>query len=120
MRHFLKYSTVGAIATLVHYGVLVACVERFGWPAYLAAGLGAVIGAQVAYLGNRWFTFSHRGSVAASWVRFQTTALAGALLGMGIVATGVTLGLHYLLAQFTATLTGLVLTFGINRLWTFR
>ena len=120
MRHFFRYSAVGAVATAVHYGLLVLCVERAGWPAYLGSGFGAVVGAQVAYAGNRWFTFGHRGDMRASWPRFQITALLGALLGMAIVGLGVRLGLYYLIAQVTATLAGLLLTFGINGTWTFR
>jgi putative flippase GtrA len=117
---FVRYTAVGAVATAVHYGLLVLCVERGHWPAFAASGFGAVVGAQVAYLGNRWFTFAHRGDVRASWPRFQATALLGALLGMAIVAFGVRLGVHYLIAQALATLTSLVLTFAVNRVWTFR
>ena len=120
MRHFFRYGTVGAFATATHYLVLVAAVELVGWPAYLGSGVGAAIGAQVAYAGNRWFTFGHRGAMRTSWPRFQATALVGALLGMAIVALGVRLGVHYLVAQVVATLASLLLTFAINRAWTFR
>ena len=120
MRRFIRYGTVGAIATATHYLVLVLCVEAAGWPAWLASGIGAVVGAQVAYLGNRRYTFAHRGPMGTSWLRFQGTALVGALLGMVIVGTGVRLGLHYLLAQVLATAASLVLTFAINRAWSFR
>ncbi len=120
MQHFVRYAAVGAVATALHYALLVLCVEHFGWPAWLASGLGAVVGAQLAYVGNRWFTFAHRGSLRASWPRFQATALMGALLGMAVVALAVRLGLHYVLAQMLATGLSLVLTFGINRVWTFR
>jgi putative flippase GtrA len=119
-RHLSRYTLVGAFATAVHYLVLVAGVEGAGWPAWLGSGAGAVVGAQVAYAGNRWFTFAHRGGIGASWPRFMATALLGALLGMAIVALGVRLGVHYLLAQVIATLSGLLLTFAINRAWTFR
>ncbi len=120
MRHVIRYGAVGAIATLVHYAVLIACVEWGRWPAFIASGAGAVVGAQVAYAGNRWFTFAHRGAVLASWPRFQATALIGALLGMAVVAAGVRLGVHYLVAQLLATLASLALTFAINKVWTFR
>ena len=120
MRHFVRYSAVGGVATAAHYLVLVACVELAGWPAYLGSGLGAVVGAQVAYAGNRWFTFGHRGAMRASWPRFMLTAALGALLGMAIVGFGVRLGAHYLVAQGIATLASLLLTFAINRAWTFR
>ena len=120
MTRFLRYTAVGVVATAVHYAVLAACVELGGWPAFAASGFGAVVGAQVAYAGNRWLTFAHRGDVRASWPRFQLTALIGALWGVVVVALGVRLGAHYLVAQVVATLTGLLLTFAINRGWTFR
>jgi putative flippase GtrA len=120
MRRFIRYGAIGALATATHYLVLVLCVEGGGWPAWLASGLGAAIGAQVAYFGNRRFTFAHHGALADSWLKFQGTALLGAVLGMAVVAAGVGLGLHYLLAQVLATGTTLVLTFAINRAWSFR
>jgi putative flippase GtrA len=119
MRHLIRYGLVGAAATALHYLVLVACVELAGWPPWLASGTGAAVGAQLAYAGNRWFTFAHRGAVSSSWPRFQATALLGALLGMGVVALGVQAGLYYVLAQMLATLLGLLLTFAVNRGWTF-
>lgn len=120
MPRFFRYGAVGALATVVHYLVLVLCVEAFDWPAWLASGLGALIGAQVAYLGNRRYTFAHHGAIAESWLKFQGTALLGALLGMVVVAAGVRLGLHYVLAQVIATGLALVLTYAINRAWSFR
>ena len=119
MRRFLRYGTVGAVATASHYALLVLAVEAFGAPAWLGSGLGAVLGAQVAYAGNRRYTFDHRGAIRTSWLRFQGTALLGALCGMAIVASGVAVGLHYLAAQVIATGASLLLTFAINRRWTF-
>lgn len=120
MTTFFRYVLVGAFSTALHYALLVFGVELLAWPAYAASGFGAVVGAQLAYAGNRSLTFSHRGAIKASWLKFQTTALLGALAGMAIVGLGVRLGLHYLWAQGLATLLVLGLTFGINRYWTFR
>ena len=120
MRRFMRYGAVGALATAVHYLVLVLGVEAGGWAAFAASGVGAGVGAQVAYVGNRCFTFAHRGAVGSSWWRFQLTAGFGALLGMAIVALGVRLNVHYLLGQMAATGIGLIVTFAINRHWTFR
>lgn len=120
MRHLLRYGAVGAFATAVHYALLVLGVEAAGWPAFAASGVGAVVGAQVAFLGNRHFTFAHDGAVGASWWRFQLTAGLGALLGMAIVALGVRVGVHYLLGQMAATGFAMIVTFAINRHWTFR
>lgn len=120
MKQLFRYTVVGAVATAAHYALLVLGVEVGGWPAWWASGIGAVFGAQVAYLGNRRYTFGYRGGIGGSWVRFQSTALAGAALGMLIVGAAVRLGWHYLLGQVAATLASLLLTFAINRLWTFR
>jgi putative flippase GtrA len=120
MNQLFRYTLVGAVATATHYMLLALCVEIGGWPAWLASGFGAVVGAQVAYLGNRLLTFAYRGDVGGSWLRFQSTALLGALFGMLIVGSAVRLGLHYLIGQVVATLSTLLLTFAINRRWTFR
>lgn len=120
MKRLLRYTAIGALATGVHYALLALCVEVGAWPAWLGSGFGAVVGAQVAYFGNRRFTFAYRGAIGASWLKFQSTALLGAVMGMLIVGTGVRLGWHYLVAQIVATLASLLLTFAINRGWTFR
>ena len=120
MRQLIRYASVGAVATAAHYAILIASVEWAHWPAWLASGYGAAIGAQVAYLGNRWFTFAYRAGIGASWLRFQTLALAGALLGMVIVALAVRIGIYYVLGQMAATVIVMLLTFILNRAWTFR
>jgi putative flippase GtrA len=115
----LRYVAVGASATMVHYALLVAAVEAAHWPPWCGSGLGAAVGAQVAYVGNRWFTFGHRGSARLSWPRFQATALAAASLGMLIVAGATHAHWHYLLGQVLATGAGLLLSYAVNRQWTF-
>ena len=120
MTRFFRYVGVGAIATAVHYAVLAACVELGHWPAWWGSGVGAVVGAQVAFFGNRRFTFDHNGAVVPAWLKFMGTAGAGALLGMAVVALGVALGWHYLAAQVAATLCSLLLTYAVNRAWTIR
>ena len=119
MTRLPQYAAVGAVATGVHYGLLALLVERLGWPAWQAAGLGTVVGAQVAYAGNRAFTFAHRGAAARSWPRFQFTALAGAALGMALVAASQSFGWHYFAGQVLATAVSMLLTYAINRHWTF-
>lgn len=120
MKLLLRYTLVGAIATTAHYALLVICVELGHWPAWAASGFGAVVGSQVAYFGNRRYTFGYQGSLGKSWVRFHAAALAGAVLGMAIVGGAVHLGVHYLIGQVVATLASLLLTFTVNRVWSFR
>ncbi|HEY2559713.1 MAG TPA: GtrA family protein [Caldimonas sp.] len=116
---FLQYAAVGAVATATHYAILVGLVEA-GWlEAPRAAALGAWVGAQVAFAGNAAFTFRDSRATVGAWLRFQVTALVGAALSFGLVAGGVRLGVHYLLAQVVATLVTLGVTFEINRRWSF-
>ena len=116
---FLQYAAVGAVATAAHYAILVGFVEA-GWLAPpRAAALGAWVGAQVAFAGNAAFTFRGAPVTLAAWLRFQVTALVGAVLSFALVAAGTRLGVHYLLAQIAATLVTLVVTFEINRRWSF-
>lgn len=114
-----RYAAVGAVATAAHFALLTLLVETGACPAWLASGLGAVLGAQVAFVGNRRLTFAHRGPMGRAWRRFMGTAALGAASGMLIVATLTTAGLHYLAAQAVATVLVMLSTFAINRAWTF-
>jgi putative flippase GtrA len=114
-----RYAAVGVAATAAHFGLLTLLVEGGACPAWLASGFGALLGAQVAFFGNRRLTFGHRGPIGLAWRRFMGTAALGAVTGMLIVATLTAASLHYLFAQAVATLLVMLLTFAINRAWTF-
>ena len=114
-----RYAAVGIAATAVHYALLVTLVEA-GWlRPPVAAALGAIVGAQVAFAGNAWFTFRGAAVTLGAWWRFQLTALVGAALSYAIVAAGQRVGLHYLAAQVIATLAAMFATYEINRRWSF-
>ncbi len=115
----LRYASVGAAATAVHYALLVALVENRLLAAPLAAAAGAWVGAQVAFVLNARFTFPGAALTFASWWRFQVTASIGATLSFLLVAAGTRLGVHYLLAQAVATLVAMLVTYEINRRWSF-
>ena len=118
-KRFLQYAAVGAVATAMHYAILVGLVEARVLAPQRAAALGAWVGAQVAFAGNAAFTFRGAGATVGSWLRFQVTAVFGAVLSFALVALGVRIGLHYLLAQIVATLINVIVTFEINRRWSF-
>lgn len=119
MTPLLRYTLVGALATAVHWLLVAALVEGLHVAPWLASGVGAVVGAQVAFAGNRRITFDHRGAALPAWWRFMGTAALAAVCGMAVVAAGVAIGLHYLLAQAIATALNLIVGFAINRRWTF-
>jgi putative flippase GtrA len=116
----LRYAVVGLVAMGAHYALMVACVEWAAWPEWLASGMGAVLGSQVAFVGNRHFTFQHSGPWWPSWLRFQGTAALGTVAGMLVVAVGVAVGVHYIGAQLVASALAPLLTFAVNRAWTFK
>jgi putative flippase GtrA len=118
-KRFLRYAGVGAVATAVHYAVLVGLVEGPGLAPSFAAAIGAWIGAQVAFAGNAWFTFGGAPRTFGAWLRFQITAVVGAAISFAIVAAGVRAGVHYLIAQVVATAVALFATYEINRRWSF-
>jgi len=120
MTRLPRYLLVGVVATATQYVLLALWVEFGGWPAWVASGFGAVVGAQVAYVGNRIYTFEYAGALGASWMKFQSTAMIGVLCGMLVVGVAVHLGWHYIVAQVLATVVSVLLTFAINRIWTFR
>ncbi len=115
----LRYASVGGLATAAHWALLAVLVEGAGMAPWVASGCGAVLGAQVAFFGNRRYTFGHAGPLWPAWWRFMGTAALGGGVGMAVVAAGVALGPHYLLAQAVATAVGLLLTYTVNRVWTF-
>ncbi|MCC1495562.1 GtrA family protein [Alcanivorax sp. 1008] len=116
----LRYSLVGIMATSVHYGVLILLVEQMQQTATVATWWGSLVGALVAYTGNRIYTFSSKASALVTLPRF----LAVAGVGMAINTSTVwwlteTVQIYYLIAQLIATLTALALTFVLNHWWTF-
>jgi putative flippase GtrA len=115
----LRYAAIGAPATLAHYAVLALAVEWAAWPAWLGSGAGALIGAQVAFFGNRALTFAHRGAVAPAWLRFHIAAVLGAIGGAAIVALAAHAGWHYLAGQAVATVLVMLATFALNARWAF-
>lgn len=120
-RQFASYTGVGAVATAVHYLVLVCTVEALHWPAWQGALVGALAGVSIAYVGNRRLTFRCHGAQRSALWRFALVALAGAATQSALVAIGTRmLLLHYLIAQALATGLALLITFLVNRRWTFR
>jgi putative flippase GtrA len=114
-----RYAGVGILAVAIHLGVLGLLVEFFGVPPGWGSAAGAVVGAQVAFFGNRRYTFGHLGPMWPAWWRFQATAGAGGTLGACLVALTTGLGLHWLPAQGLATAVVLFLTFTVNLRWSF-
>lgn len=74
---------VGAVATLVDVGVLLASIRWLHASTAQGAMLGVAVGSTVAFLGNRRFAFR---SSACAWMPEALRFLAGTLAGMGVHA----------------------------------
>jgi putative flippase GtrA len=120
-RQISVFALVGVVATLLHYGVLVALVEFAQSPPVMAALCGYVVGGIVSYGLNRRHTFaSDRPHEEATW-RFALVAFVGFCLTYGFMRLFVTrLGAPYLPAQMVTTGIVFFWSFLANRLWTFR
>tara|TARA_Y100001972_G_C7573137_1_gene287639 strand:- start:420 stop:791 length:372 start_codon:yes stop_codon:yes gene_type:complete len=116
----LRYSFVGLMATSVHYGVLILLVEQLQQTATVATAWGSLVGALVAYTGNRIYTFSSDLSHLVTLPRFFAVAGAGMLINACTVWwLAEAAHIHYLIAQPVATVTALAATFLMNHWWTF-
>lgn len=119
---FIVYAMVGAVGTLVQYAVLFICVS---WTHLLdpvkATVLGAFLGAIVNYVLNARFTFrGASGTHSTRVVKFGLTALFGMFMnGLIMHVLSSMLGFNYMLVQLIATGVVLLLTYSINRIWTF-
>lgn len=117
---FTTYVSVGLVALVVHYGLLVALVELGRVDPVAAAVAGYIAGGVVSYTLNRRHTYaSDRPHAEATW-RFALVAAIG--LGLTWILMAILTrwaGLAYLPAQLATT--GLVVfwNFTGNRLWTF-
>jgi putative flippase GtrA len=121
LRQFMVFTGVGAVGTLAHYLTLIALVQMIRFDAVLASSAGYIVGAFVNYTLNYYVTFQSTKSHYEAAVKFFTVAGIGFILNgamMHWLFNGV--GLHYLIAQISATATVLIWNFFGNRLWTFR
>lgn len=108
VRQIGRFAVVGAIATAVHYAIMIALVEIGHVTPVLATTIGYGVGIIVSYTLNRRFTFEARGTpVAKSFAKFVVLYGVGALLNGAIVGGLIAVGVYYLVAQVIAT--GLVL-----------
>ena len=117
---FVRYGLTGAVATACHYIILLCLVELLSVQTWAAAGFGAFFGAVVAYFGNRKFTFNSAISQRQSLPRFFMIAgLAIAMNSSLVWLITHYFNLYYFVAQLIATVIVLVVTYQLNKQWTF-
>lgn len=111
---------VGVIGTAGHYLTLVTLVEVSGWPPIVATSLGFLVGALINYFLNYYYTFRSKSAHKSALVRFLTIAAVGAFLNTSLFyLIHNKIGIHYLIAQISATGTVLFFNFTFQKSWAF-
>jgi putative flippase GtrA len=120
IRQVIAFAGVGAIAAIIHYGLLIGFVELAGWRAVPATLVGYIGGGVVSYWLNRALTYeSDRPHREAGW-RFAAVAAVGFCLTYGAMHVLVDQWtLPYIPAQLLTTAIVLVWSFIAHKLWTF-
>ncbi|HEX3910004.1 MAG TPA: GtrA family protein [Solirubrobacteraceae bacterium] len=117
----MKFGIVGVSNTVLAFGIYTLLLKAFGvW--YLAASaIGFVVGAVNGFLLNRRWTFAGHVGDSLTPVRWGIVQGCGLALNEGLLYLFVDdAHLEKLLSQAFATVIVTVLTFLVNRAWTFR
>ena len=120
MRLWINYFLVGLLATSFHYLILILLVEVGHLKAETSTFLGALCGAFLAYILNHRVTFTSTQKHRQSLPKFMLIALFMAIVNGSLVGVSVTyLNWHYLQGQVVATSLLFILSFLLNKKWTF-
>ena len=118
---FLRFATVGGIATAIHYLILIALVHAASMNAVWASSIGFIVSAVCNYLLNYRFTFRSNVEHRRAIIKFFVVAVVGLALNSLTMQIAIEyMSVHYLLAQVLATGLVLLWNFTGNRLWTFK
>jgi len=120
VRDFLRFAMVGALATAVHYSVLIAMTELGHIGPVPATICGFFAGALVSYILNRRYTFATKPEFSKGLAKYLLVIAIGAVINAGIVAAFVGSGVHYMIGQVIATGIVLIWNFGAARAFVFR
>jgi len=118
---FVKFGIVGVSNTLLAFAIYTVLLKVFGvW--YLAASaIGFVVGAVNGFLLNRRWTFAGHVGDSLTPVRWGVVQSSGLALNLALLYLFVDgAGVEKLLGQAFATAIVTVITFLVNRAWTFR
>ena len=108
VQQFTRFSGVGFVTAIGHYGLLIALVKGAGVNPVTASAAGALLGAVINYSLNYHFTFGSNKRHRDAILKFGVVATIGLLLNTFFMWAGIAiLGMHFMLSQILAT--GLVI-----------
>ncbi len=118
---FVKFGIVGVSNTLISFAVYTLLLKGFDVWYVAASGIGFAVGAINGFLWNRAWTFRGHVGDALTPVRWFVVQSCGLLVNLGLVYLFVDgLGLDKLTGQAATIAIVTVLTFFVNRAWTFK
>jgi putative flippase GtrA len=121
LKKFTKYATVGAIATLIYMGMLVALVEVFGLDPVWSSVISFIFILIGSYFANQNWTFRSGRGHLYSLPRYIAVSLSGLSLNTGIMYVTVNiLGWWYIFGQVVAIFVVPLSNFLLNFYWSFR
>ena len=85
MRQLIRYGLVGIASNLTAYLVYLL-ITWLGVTPKLAMSIVYLAGASIGFAGNRYWAFSHSGSLACSAARYTLAHLCGYLLNLFILS----------------------------------
>jgi len=117
---FVKFGIVGVSNTLIAFAVYTLLLKVFGVWYVAASGIGFALGAVNGFMWNRAWTFRGHVGDALTPVRWFVVQSCGLLVDLGLVYLLVDgAGLGKLVGQALTTVIVTVITFFVNRAWTF-
>jgi putative flippase GtrA len=121
LKKFTKYATVGAIATLIYMGILVALVEILQLDPVLSSVIAFIFILIGSYYANRSWTFRSNRTHGYTFPRYIMVSLSGLLLNTGLMFLTVNiLGWWYISGQMIALAAVPLSNFILNFYWSFR
>ena len=84
MRQLIRYGLVGMVSNITIY-IVYLLITYFGVEPKTAMTLVYIIGASIGFVGNRKWTFAHRGDPASAALRYVLAHLLGYLLNFLIL-----------------------------------
>lgn len=117
----VTYSAVGLIGTAGHYLTLICTVRFAGLHPVPASALGFGVGAVLNYFANYYITFRSTRRHLPTLVLFLSVAVLGLAVNTAVMTLfTVWLRVFYLASQVVASGVVVLVTYVVNRVWTFR
>ena len=117
---FIRYIISGISSVITQFGILAFMVEIFHIDPVVSSGTGFIFGCIVNYLMLYYWTFNTHGKHFGAIIKYTIVTLSALVLNLLFFSFLInTLMIWYLLAQAIATGTLSLLTYVVNKYYTF-